>query len=85
MLRCCCSTAIYGTRYAGGKPIPLWAALAPVSAALRLLPGPLRAHAPVSVRHVAAAAVDAATEPRFRGTFTVLENEELFKHAPRAA
>ncbi len=71
--------AIYGTRYAGSTPIPLWLAMAPASRLLRLLPGPLRANAPVSVRSVAAAAVDAATDPALRGRFTVLDNEELLR------
>ena len=70
--------AIYGTRYAGTTPIPLWLALAPVSAAMRRLPG-AAAHAPVSVARVAAAAVEAALAERFRGAFTVIENEELLR------
>jgi uncharacterized protein YbjT (DUF2867 family) len=77
--------AIYGTRYAGATPIPLWLAMAPASAVLRRLPGPFAANAPISVRNVAAAAVDAATQPAFRGRFTVLDNTELFQHAPRGA
>ena len=81
----CACAAIYGTRYAGGVPLPLWAAMAPASAVLRRLPGPFAANAPVSVRCVAAAAVDAATQPGYRGRFTVLDNVELFAHAPAAA
>ena len=65
-------------------PIPLWLGMAPASVALRMLPlAAARANAPVSVRNVAAAAVDAATEPAFRGRFTVLENKALFQHKPR--
>lgn len=63
--------------------MPLWALMAPASAVLRRLPGPAVANSPVSVRNVAAAAVDAATDARYRGRFTVLDNAELFRHTPR--
>jgi len=45
---------------------------------MRRLPG-AAAHAPVSVARVAAAAVEAALAERFRGAFTVIENEELLR------
>ncbi len=84
----CCArasprAAIYGTRYAGSVPIPLFLAMAPASFVLRRLPGPFVGNAPVSVRNVAAAAVDAATQDAYRGRFSVLTNEELFTHTPR--
>jgi uncharacterized protein YbjT (DUF2867 family) len=69
-------------RYAGSVPIPLFLAMAPVSLVLRRLPGPFVGNAPVSVRNVAAAAVDAATLDTYRGRFRVLANEELFHHSP---
>ena len=60
--------------------------MAPASAVLRRLPGsPIFAeNAPISVRNVAAAAVDAATDPALRGKFTVWGNQELFHHLPRS-
>ena len=69
--------AVYGTRYAGSVPIPLWLGMAPASALLRRAPAALAANAPVSVHNVAAAAVDAATQPQFRAKRTVLENNAL--------
>lgn len=77
--------AIYGTRYVGTWPVPLWPVMAPASAVMRRLPGSFfAANAPVSVRTVAAAAVDAATDPSLRGRHTVWENIELFNHRPVA-
>ncbi len=77
--------AIYGTRYAGRTPIPLWLALAPVSLLLRALPGDaFLSNAPVDVRNVAAAAVDAATDVKYAGKFSVIENAEIFSHEPHA-
>lgn len=76
--------AVSGTRQLpGGSSVPLGSLLGPVSQAMRALG--LRAHAPVDVRVLAAAAVDAATQPRFRKAFTVVENAELWGHAPVAA
>jgi hypothetical protein len=76
--------AIYGTRFHGRTPVPLWIAMAPASAVLRAL-GPLRAHAPVSVRNVAAAAVDAALSPPSPGAFRVVDNEALLQRTPTDA
>jgi len=70
--------AIYGTRYVGNTPVPLWAVLGPASALMRNLWGPLRANAPVSVDLVASAAVDAATSAAFHGQFRVLDIVALF-------
>jgi len=64
--------------------VPLWLAMAPASALMRVA-GPLRAHAPVSVRNVAAAAVDAALDPTLRGKFVVLDNEALLRRTPTDA
>ena len=77
--------AIFGTRYVGKLPVPLWPIMAPASAIMRRLPvASLAANAPVSVRNVAAAAVDAATDAKLRGRHTVWENVELFTHLPRS-
>lgn len=62
--------------------MPLWLAMAPASAVLRALPGPLRAHAPVSVRNVAKAAVDAALDASLKGRFLVMDNDTLLRTAP---
>ena len=76
--------AIYGTRYAGRWPIPLWPFMAPASAVLRRLPSPLLVeNAPISVSNVAAAAVDAATNPALQAKFTVWGNQEMFRHMSR--
>jgi hypothetical protein len=63
--------------------VPLWLAMAPASAVLQAM-GPLRAHAPVSVRNVAAAAVDAALAPA-PGAFRVIDNEALLRRVPTDA
>ena len=64
--------------------MPLWLAMAPASAVLRAV-GPLRAHAPVSVRNVAAAAVDCALDAGLTGAFRVVDNDALLRRAPTDA
>jgi hypothetical protein len=58
--------------------------MAPASAVMRRLPSPLLVdNAPISVSNVAAAAVDAATDPALHAKFTVWGNQDMFHHLPR--
>lgn len=77
---------MYGALCAGKTPVPLWLAMAPTSALLRAVaPAPVRAHAPVSVRNVAAAEVNAALEVALCGDFRVVDNEALLRCTPTDA
>lgn len=71
---------VSGTRYANGRAIPLWIAMSPVSRILRAMPLDSVAQlAPTPVENVARAAVEAATEEKYAGAFTVLDNLKLLR------
>ena len=69
---------VSGTRYTGGRALPLWIAMSPVSRLLRAVPVNAVAElAPTPVGNVARAAVAAATEEKYAKRFEVIDNLRL--------
>ena len=71
---------VSGTRYTGGRALPLWIAMSPVSRLLRAVPVNAVAElAPTPVGNVARAAVAAATEEKYAEGFEVIDNLRLLR------
>ena len=74
-------SGIYGKRHTtSGKAIPLDCVMKPIAKLQQVLPAAIKPYLPetlVAVQSVAAAAVAAATNEKYKGSFSVLSNQQI--------